>query len=55
MAKGLTSAYMPLSATAVRREIYEAFAGTEEYDFFRHVNTFGGSPAACAVALKILK
>jgi taurine-pyruvate aminotransferase len=52
MAKGLTSAYMPLSATAVRREIYEAFAGTEEYDFFRHVNTFGGSPAACAVALK---
>ncbi|WP_107925139.1 aspartate aminotransferase family protein [Lysinibacillus parviboronicapiens] len=52
MAKGLTSAYMPLSATAVRREIYEAFAGSEEYDFFRHVNTFGGSPAACAVALK---
>lgn len=52
MAKGLTSAYMPLSATAVRREIYEAFAGNEEYDFFRHVNTFGGSPAACAVALK---
>lgn len=52
MAKGLTSAYMPLSATAVRREIYEAFAGTDEYDFFRHVNTFGGSPAACAVALK---
>ncbi|WP_432363369.1 aspartate aminotransferase family protein [Sporosarcina sp. UB5] len=52
MAKGLTSAYMPLSATAVRREIYEAFIGSEEYDFFRHVNTFGGSPAACAVALK---
>jgi len=52
MAKGLTSAYMPLSATAVRREIYEAFSGNEDYDFFRHVNTFGGSPAACAVALK---
>ncbi|MCM3296570.1 aminotransferase class III-fold pyridoxal phosphate-dependent enzyme, partial [Staphylococcus capitis] len=40
MAKGLTSAYMPLSATAVRREIYEAFIGSKEYDFFRHVNTF---------------
>ena len=52
MAKGLTSAYMPLSATAVRREIYEAFNGTEDYDFMRHVNTFGGSPVACAVALK---
>jgi taurine-pyruvate aminotransferase len=55
MAKGLTSAYMPLSATAVRKDIYEVFKGTEEYDFFRHVNTFGGSPAACAVALKNLE
>ncbi|MDQ0252945.1 adenosylmethionine-8-amino-7-oxononanoate aminotransferase [Evansella vedderi] len=52
MAKGLTSGYLPLSATAVRREIYEAFKGTEEYDYFRHVNTFGGTPAACALALK---
>jgi len=52
MAKGLTSAYMPLSATAVKREIYEAFIATADSDFFRHVNTFGGSPAACAVALK---
>ena len=55
MAKGLTSSYLPLSATAVRREIYEAFKGTDDYDHFRHVNTFGGSPAACAVALKNLE
>lgn len=52
MAKGITSGYMPLAATAVRKEIYEAFKGSEEYDYFRHINTFGGSPAACAVALK---
>ncbi|WP_421384770.1 aspartate aminotransferase family protein [Bacillus salacetis] len=52
MAKGITSAYLPLSATAVKREIYEAFKGTEEYDYFRHINTFGGNPAACALALK---
>lgn len=52
MAKGITSAYLPLSATAVRREIYEAFKGSEEYDYLRHVNTFGGNPAACALALK---
>lgn len=52
MAKGLTSAYMPLSATAVRREIYEQFTSADEYEFLRHVNTFGGSPVACAVALK---
>lgn len=55
MAKGITSAYLPLSATAVRKEIYEAFKGTEEYDYFRHINTFGGNPAACALALKNLE
>lgn len=52
MAKGITSAYLPLSATAVKREIYEAFTGTDAFGYFRHVNTFGGSPVACAVALK---
>ncbi|WP_268894484.1 aspartate aminotransferase family protein [Chengkuizengella marina] len=55
MAKGITSAYLPLSATAVRREIYEAFIGSEEYEYFRHVNTFGGNPTACALALKNLE
>jgi len=55
MAKGITSAYLPLSATAVRKEIYETFKETEEYSHFRHVNTFGGNPAACAVALKNLE
>lgn len=55
MAKGMTSAYLPLSATAVKREIYEAYTGSDEYDRFRHVNTFGGNPAACAVALKNLE
>lgn len=52
MAKGMTSAYLPLSATAVRKDIFEAFKGAEEYDHFRHVNTFGGNPSACAVALR---
>lgn len=55
LAKGITSGYLPLSATAVRREIYEAFQGTEDYDRFRHLNTFGGNPASCAVALKNLE
>ena len=55
MAKGITSAYLPLSATAVKREIYEAFSGSEDYDSLRHVNTFGGNPAACALALKNLE
>ena len=55
MAKGITSAYLPLSATAVKKEIYDAFKGSEAYDYFRHVNTFGGNPAACALALKNLE
>jgi len=55
MAKGITSGYLPLSATAVRKEIYDAFKGNEEYDYFRHINTFGGNPAACALALKNLE
>ncbi|MGJ9383457.1 aspartate aminotransferase family protein [Salipaludibacillus sp. CF4.18] len=55
MAKGLTSGYLPLSATAVKKEIYESFKGTDQYDYFRHINTFGGNPAACALALKNLE
>ncbi|MDU2240052.1 MAG: aspartate aminotransferase family protein [Paenibacillus sp.] len=56
MAKGLTSAYLPLSATAVRKEIYDAFKDqSDEYGHFRHVNTFGGNPAACALALRNLE
>lgn len=55
MAKGITSAYLPLSVTAVKKEIYEAYSGTEQYDRLRHVNTFGGNPAACALALKNLE
>src|ERR687894_2650500 len=55
MAKGLTSAYFPLAATAVRQEVYETFAGNEEYGRLRHINTFGGHPGGCAVALRNLE
>lgn len=55
MAKGITSGYLPLSATAVRKEIYDVFKGSGNYDHFRHVNTFGGNPAACALALRNLE
>ncbi|WP_134703236.1 aspartate aminotransferase family protein [Ammoniphilus sp. YIM 78166] len=55
MAKGLTSGYLPLSATAVRKDIYESFKEQADYAHFRHVNTFGGNPAACALALKNLE
>lgn len=55
MAKGITSAYSPLSATAVRNELYDVFMQPGSDNHFRHVNTFGGNPASCAVALKNLE
>ncbi|CAN5893936.1 aspartate aminotransferase family protein [soil metagenome] len=55
MAKGLTSGYLPLAATAVRREFFERFAETEEYGRLRHISTFGGNPAACALAIRNLE
>lgn len=55
MAKGITSGYLPLSATAVRREIYETFKDPDLHGHLRHVNTFGGNPTACALALKNLQ
>ena len=52
MAKGITSAYLPLSATAVRAEIADTFNEPGATTHFRHINTFGGNPAACALALR---
>ena len=50
MAKGITSGYFPLAATAVREELFAAFPAKGN-DRLRHINTFGGHPAGCAVAL----
>lgn len=50
MAKGITSGYFPLAATAVREELFAAFPAKGN-DRLRHLNTFGGHPAGCAVAL----
>lgn len=52
MAKGLTSGYLPLGATAVRSEIHEKFKEGGKQSHLRHVSTYGGHPASCAVALK---
>lgn len=55
MAKGLASGYMPIGATAVSREIFNAFLGnSEDQSHLRHVNTFSGHPVACAVAIQNL-
>ncbi|MBM4087325.1 MAG: aspartate aminotransferase family protein, partial [Planctomycetes bacterium] len=51
MAKGLTSGYLPLGATAVKQVIAQKFIGeAAEHDFI-HGHTFGGHPASCAAAI----
>ncbi len=55
MAKGLTAGYLPLGATSVRSEIYEKFKEDGDKKHFRHISTYGGHPAACAVALKAIE
>tara|TARA_Y100001970_G_scaffold200459_1_gene243844 strand:+ start:59 stop:1411 length:1353 start_codon:yes stop_codon:yes gene_type:complete len=52
-AKGMASGYMPIAATVVKENIFEAFYGeTNELKHFRQVNTYGGHPVASAVSLK---
>ena len=55
MAKGITGAYFPLAATVVSDEIFAAFpADPADEGRLRHINTFGGHPGGCAVALETL-
>ena len=52
-AKGLTSGYMPLSATVVKQPIFEAFLDDPGSDsHFRHITTYGGTPVCTAVSLR---
>ncbi len=50
IAKGLSSAYQPLGAAVVKKEIADAFLGAEGRKLL-HGITFGGHPAAAAAAL----
>jgi putrescine---pyruvate transaminase len=50
-AKGITSGYIPLGATAVTGEIFETFYANEQKGALRHGNTYSGHPTACAAAL----
>lgn len=52
MAKGLSSGYLPISATAVSAHIVEALRAHN--DEFAHGFTYSGHPTAAAVALKNL-
>jgi adenosylmethionine-8-amino-7-oxononanoate aminotransferase len=54
VAKGITSGYVPLSASIARRRLAEAFPGDATQENV-HPNTYAAHPVACAAALANLK
>ena len=56
VAKGITSAYLPLAAAITTEKVFEAFRGGQADETkFTQVSTFGGHPVSCAAALANLE
>jgi adenosylmethionine---8-amino-7-oxononanoate aminotransferase len=55
LSKALTAGCLPLGATVVRDEIYEAFLSADRRRTFFHGHSFTANPLACAVALASLR
>ena len=56
LAKQLSSAYVPISASVIRGDIYEALVEPSAgVGVFGHGYTYSGHPLGCAVALKTLE
>ncbi len=55
VAKGISSAYVPLAATAVTDAVFATFLGDPTANVqFNQLSTYGGHPVACAVGLENL-
>lgn len=54
LAKGLSGGYLPLAATLVREEIFEAFLGNPAETTFFYGHSYCGNPLGCAAALASL-
>ncbi len=53
VAKGIVSAYLPIAATVVKNKVFDSFLGeVAEARQVMQVNTYGGHPAAAAVAVR---
>ena len=53
IAKGISSAYMPIAATVVKNQVFDSFYGDPaDNRQVGQVNTYGGHPVAAAVALR---
>jgi len=56
VAKALSSAYLPISATVVSDLLYQALADeSDKIGIFAHGYTYSGHPVCCAVAIEALK
>ncbi len=56
MAKGLSSAYQPISAVVMSEYFYEGLEkGSDQVGMFSHAGTYHGHPVAAAVALRVLE
>jgi 4-aminobutyrate--pyruvate transaminase len=56
LAKAVSSAYLPISATIISEEIYQALLKqSDKLGLFAHGFTYSGHPVCCAVALETLK
>jgi 4-aminobutyrate---pyruvate transaminase len=56
LAKAVSSAYLPLSATVISEEIFAALLKqSDKLGAFAHGFTYSGHPVCCAVALEALK
>lgn len=57
MAKGVASAYMPISITAMTEDIFKAFLHdpADRLAYFRDISTYGGCAGACTAAIENVK
>lgn len=57
VAKGITSAYVPLSATLASKEIFEEFLVdlSDKLGYFRDISTYGGCTAGFVAALENIR
>jgi adenosylmethionine-8-amino-7-oxononanoate aminotransferase len=55
LSKGITSGYLPLSATLTSDEIYSAFYDGGFRKMFIHSHSYSANPLACAVANETLR
>lgn len=54
LSKALTGGYLPLGATVVTEDVYEAFLSHDRSRTFFHGHSFTANPLSCAVALESL-